>query len=406
MSSINESFRLPCGEVLNNRIAKAALTERLAGPSHLPNEKHIKLYDTWAKDGAGMLLTGNILIDERYLESAGNVVAHRLSPEEPFKKWTKVVLEHGNHFWAQISHAGRQSTIFSTTKPVSASDVQLKKMGLFAKPRPLKEGEIEEIIQKFVDTAVFCRRVNFTGVQFHAAHGYLISQFLSPKTNLRTDKWGGSIENRARLLLDIVEKTRKAVGNEFPISIKLNSADFQRGGFNEEDSLYVIKELEKRGVDLLEISGGTYEEVTFFTKKNIKQSSKDREAYFLDFAKDVRKESSIPLMVTGGFRTLDFCNKVLEAKELDIVGFGRPFLLHDNFAAEFLAGSLKKVVDPTIKSPIKSYFDTAVAGFYDHQIEQIATGKKINLNYSGLKGIWRITKNEMWKGFKNKMGKG
>ncbi|MEM1124049.1 MAG: NADH:flavin oxidoreductase/NADH oxidase family protein [Bacteroidota bacterium] len=402
MSAINQPFTLPCGETLNNRIAKAALTEKLADPSHLPNEKHLQLYKTWAKGGAGLLISGNILVDERYLESAGNVVAHALSPEDPFKKWTKAVTDTDTHFWAQLNHAGRQSTIFSTLKPVSASDVQLKKMGLFAKPRPLTEPEIEEVIQRFVNTAVFCRRVGFTGVQFHAAHGYLLNQFLSPKTNLRTDQWGGAIENRAKLLLTIVERARKALGHEFPISVKLNSADFQRGGFDEADALFVIKELAERGIDLLEVSGGTYEEVTFFTQKGIKQSTKEREAYFLDFAKRVRAQSNIPIMVTGGFRTLGFCNKVLENKELDIIGFGRPFLLNENFAAGFLDGSLKKVAEPTIKSPIKAYYDAAVLGFYEYQISRIATGQPLNLKYSGIKAILRTTKNELWKGLKNK----
>jgi len=403
MAFINKPFKLPCGEILSNRMSKAALTERLADPSHLPNEKHLQLYKTWAEGGAGMLLSGNILVDERYLEAAGNVVAHALSPEDPFKKWTKTVTDTNTHFWAQLNHAGRQSTIFSTLKPVSASDVQLKKVGMFAKPRPLTESEIEEVIERFVNTAIFCRRVGFTGVQFHAAHGYLLSQFLSPRTNLRTDKWGGMITNRARLLLTIVEKTRKAVGHEFPISVKLNSADFQRGGFEEDEALFVIRELHKRGVDLLEISGGTYEEVTFFSKKGIKQSTKEREAYFLDFAKAVRTESDIPIMVTGGFRTLAFCNKVLEDKELDVIGFGRPFLLYDNFAAGFLDGSLSKVEDPIIKSPLKAYQDFAVAGFYDKQIERIAEGKKIDLNYSATTSILRMTKNEFWKGLKNKI---
>ena len=380
MSAINESYQLPCGETLPNRMAKAALTERLTDPSFLPNEKHCQLYKTWASGGAGMLLSGNILIDKRYLESSGNVVVEGSAPEAPFKKWTTMVTDTNTHFWAQLNHAGRQANIFSTLKPVSASDVKLKKMGLFAKPRPLTESEILDIINRFVKTALFCQKVGFTGVQFHAAHGYLLSQFLSPKTNKRTDKWGRTIANRARILLDTVAQTRKAVGPAFPISVKLNSADFQRGGFEEADALFVIKELENRGLDLLEISGGTYEEVTFFTKKGIKQSTKEREAYFLDFAKEVRKQSKISIMVTRGFRTLNFCNKVLGNKELDIVGFGRPFLIHDNFAAGFLDGSLTKVTDPNIKSPIKSYFDTAVAGFYDYQIERIATGQKIDLN--------------------------
>jgi len=405
MAAINDTFQLPCGAVLQNRMAKAALTERLTGPNFLPNEKHHQLYKTWASGGAGMLLSGNILIDRRYLESSGNVVVEANTAATPFKKWTKTVTATNTHFWAQINHAGRQSNIFSTWQPVAPSAVQLKKMGLFGKPRALTDSEILDIKERFVQTAAFCQRVGFTGVQFHAAHGYLLSQFLSPKTNKRTDKWGGVVANRARLLLEIVEETRKVVGPNFPVSVKLNSADFQRGGFEEADALFVIQELTNRGIDLLEISGGTYEEVTFFTKKGIKQSTKEREAYFLDFAKEIRKKSRVPIMVTGGFRTLDFCNKVLNNKELDIIGFGRPFLIHDHFAKGFLEGSLAKVVDPEIKMSIKSYFDAAVAGFYDYQIAQIAEGKKIDLKYKGWQAVLRFTKNELVQGIRNKRRK-
>lgn len=405
MAAINESYQLPCGAILQNRMAKAALTERLTGPDFLPNEKHNQLYKTWAVGGAGMLLSGNILIDKNYLESSGNVVVEKETIEAPFKKWTKSVTDTNTHFWAQINHAGRQSNIFSTWQPVAPSAVQLKKMGLFGKPRALTDSEILDIKDRFVHTAAFCQRVGFTGVQFHAAHGYLLSQFLSPKTNQRTDKWGGNIDNRARLLLEVVEATRKAVRPTFPISVKLNSADFQRGGFEETDALQVIKALTNRGVDLLEISGGTYEEVTFFTQKGVKQSTKEREAYFLDFAKEVRLQSEIPIMVTGGFRTFAFCNKVLTNKELDIVGFGRPFLIHDNFAKEFLAGTLPKVVDPKIKMPINAYFDAAVAGFYDYQIAETAAGRKIDLSYKGWQAVLRFTKNELVQGIKNKRGK-
>lgn len=403
MTTINDSFSLPCGAVLVNRMAKAALTERLAKPNHLPNEKHFRLYETWASGGAGMLLSGNIIVDKRYLEASGNVVIEKNTAAALFKEWTQKVTKTNTHFWAQLGHAGRQSTIFATLKPVSASTVKLKKVGLFAKPRALTLAEIEEVESRFVHAAKFCQQVGFTGIQFHAAHGYLLSQFLSPRTNKRTDNYGGSLENRARLLLDIVAKARKAVGKDFPISVKLNSADFQRGGFDEEDALKVIKSLEERGIDLLEISGGTYEDVTFFTQKGIKQSTKDREAYFLDFAKKVRATSSLPIMVTGGFRTLSFCNKVLAQKELDIIGFGRPFLLHDDFAKEFLAGTLARVEEPSIKSILSMYYDFTVAGYYDYQILQIAEGKKIALNYPGWQALIRMTKNEFWKGVKNRM---
>lgn len=399
-NNLTSKLFLPCGDTLKNRIAKAALTERIAKANHLPNDLHYTLYDHWAKNGAGMLLSGNIIVDKRYLESTGNVVIEKNTPIEAFEKWTKKVLAHGNHFWAQLSHAGRQSSVFSTRKPVSASDVQLKKMGLFAKPVPLTESGIEDVIERFVHAAVFCQKAGFTGVQFHGAHGYLISQFLSPRTNKREDKWGGSIENRARLLFEIVDRTRKLVGKDFPISVKLNSADFLRGGFDEEDSKYVIKALENRGLDLLEISGGTYERSAMFGL-GMKESTRTREAYFLDFAKAIRKDCNMPLMVTGGFRTLSVCKEALANKELDVIGFGRPFLLNEKFPANFLDGSLEKVLTPKIKILDPKNVDAIEAGFYDLQIKQLANGKPLNLDFSALKLALHIPLLEMRKGFRN-----
>ncbi|MEO1653184.1 MAG: NADH:flavin oxidoreductase/NADH oxidase family protein, partial [Bacteroidota bacterium] len=329
-ASLNQPLSLPSGAILPNRIAKAALTERLAGANHLPNEKHCTLYEQWAKYGAGMLLSGNIMVDKRYLESTGNIVVEKNTAPEPFQKWTKKVLAQGNHFWAQISHAGRQSTILATRKSVSASDVQLKKMGLFGRPVPLSASGIEEVIQRFVHAMEFCQKVGFTGVQLHGAHGYLINQFLSPRTNKRKDQWGGTIENRARLLLEIVDRGRKVLGQDFPLSIKLNSADFQRGGFDENDSKYVIKALENRGIDLLEISGGTYETTAMFGM-GLKESTRQREAYFLAFAQEIRQDCQIPLMVTGGFRTRAFAEEALGKDELDVIGFGRPFIVDPAF---------------------------------------------------------------------------
>lgn len=403
MTPLNSSFQLPCGATLNNRIAKAALTERIAKADRLPNERHFNLYEHWARNGAGMLLTGNIQVDKRYLESTGNVVVEKNTPIEAFQTWTQKVNRYGNHFWAQISHAGRQSSRFSTLRPVSASNVQLKKMGLFAKPVPLTESGIEDVIERFVFTADFCKRAGFTGVQFHAAHGYLLSQFLSPKTNIRDDQWGGSVENRARILFEIVERTRKVVGTGFPISVKLNSADFQRGGFNEEDSKFVIKALEERGVDLLEISGGTYEMSAMLLGVEKRESTKQREAYFLDFAKEIRKDCKMPLMVTGGFRTLEVCEEALTNDELDIVGFGRPFLLTSSFPKEFLNGSAKKIDPPSFKILDKNNADAAEAGFYDLQIKRLADGKPLKFDYSSVKIATHIPRIEMSMGIRNWM---
>ena len=395
---INTTFKLACGATLSNRIAKAALTERLAKKDHLPNNLHNRLYSYWANGGAALLISGNIMVDAKHLEAAGNIIIKEETAKEPFKTWTKAATAKGNHFWAQINHAGRQANIFNTLRPLSASNVKLKKLGFFGKPKPMSEAQIQDTIEAYVHAAVFCQQVGFTGVQFHAAHGYLLSQFLSPRTNKRTDQWGGSIENCGKMLFTIVEKARKKLGDNFPISVKINSADFQRGGFNEEDALWVVKRLEELGVDLLEVSGGTYEDLTFFTKKNLKQSTLEREAYFLDFAKQVRRSSNIGLMVTGGFRTYAFCKQVLEANELDIIGFGRPFLLKEHFPAGFLNGSLEKVEEVNIQPIAKKFLDLAEGGFYDYQIYALAQGRGLKLDYNANLSAIRLMMNEVMKG--------
>ena len=174
----------------------------------------------------------------------------------------------------------------------------------------MTEAEIIDITGRLGTFPKACQEAGFTGVQVHAAPGYLISQFLSPRTNLRTDDYGGTLENRARILLEVVSSIRQAVGSSFPIAVKLNSADFQKGGFDFADSMRVAKWLEDASVDVIEISGGTYEQprllgvegIEEVAEQDVKASTVAREAYFLDFALAMQQEVSIPLMVTGGFR--------------------------------------------------------------------------------------------------------
>jgi 2,4-dienoyl-CoA reductase-like NADH-dependent reductase (Old Yellow Enzyme family) len=339
------------------------------------------------------------MVDRRYKESSGNIVIEDESGFESLKELTNAGTKHGCHFWAQISHAGRQSTIFSTFRPIAPSAVQLKKLMLFARPRAMTIPEIEDVIQRFVTTAVLCKKAGFTGVQIHGAHGYLISQFLSPNTNKRTDSYGGSIENRSRVLLEIIMATRKALGDSYPISVKLNSADFQRGGFDEEDALYVIEKLHELKIDLLEISGGTYENIVFLTKRSERESTRKREAYFMDFAEKIRKTTKIPLMVTGGFRTIDFCEKVIENNELEVIGFARPYLVDKTFPRTFVNRENEKIHDANFDFKIKKMADMAEAGFYDYQIHQLATNKPLKPNYNPYLATLRLTKNELIKGW-------
>jgi 2,4-dienoyl-CoA reductase-like NADH-dependent reductase (Old Yellow Enzyme family) len=404
MASITEKYllkelKLPCGAVIKNRIAKAAMTERMADRQQHASPGHERLYRHWASHGAGLLITGNILVDKRYKEAAANIVVEDESGLELLKRMVKAGTQNGTHLWAQISHAGRQSAIFSTFKPIAPSAVQLKKLMLFAKPRAMTIEQIKDVENRFVETARICKQAGFTGVQVHSAHGYLLSQFLSPITNLRTDAYGGDIMNRARLLFDILRRLRTALGSDFPISVKLNSADFQRGGFDEADALVVIQELEKLKIDLLEISGGTYENLSFLMERYVGESTRQREAYFMDFAAKVRQHTQLPLMITGGFRSHHFCEEVLRNKELEMIGFARPFLMDRSFPQSFIQKPEARISDPSFRFGVKSMKDMAEAGYFDYQIHRLAAEKELVLDYNPYLAILRLTKNEMLKGW-------
>lgn len=386
---INQSLTLPCGAVLKNRLCKASMTERIADNKLEPISAHSKLYSEWVRSGAGILITGNVIIDQEHLESAGNVSFRGETMIPKLEEWAKIGSQDNTHIWVQISHSGRQTNMFNKRHPLAPSPVRLKKMGLFGTPQAMTDSDIEDVVQGFVRTARISKRAGFTGVQIHSAHGYLLSQFLSPTTNKRTDQYGGSVENRSRLLLRIVKEVRNEVGPTYPISVKLNSSDFQKGGLTEDESIEIVKSLEKAGVDLLEISGGTYEKLAFFflndEKDEMRESTKIREAYFMEFAKKVRSVSSIPLMITGGFRSFEFCNEVLEKRELDVIGMARPFLTNLADIPRFLHGEIPKLENRIIRTGIKAFDDTAEGGYYARQIIRTSKGKSFRRN---LNPIW------------------
>ena len=345
-----QPLTLPCGATLPNRLSKAAMTEGLATAQGVPTPELERLYGIWSDGGAGMLLSGNIQIDRDHLERPGNVIVDsEPNPEmqAALASWAKAATRNGNHFWAQISHAGRQTQKIINKTPKAPSAVKLGLPGgQFGEPVALTAEEIAEIVRRFAVCAAAVKAAGFTGVQVHSAHGYLFSQFLSPRSNLRTDQYGGTLANRARALLDAVAAVRKAVGPDFPVSVKLNSADFQKGGFDFEDSLQVVQWLEQAGVDLIEISGGTYEQPKLLglqgmeeeEKQEVAESTMVREAYFVDFALAMQKKVSIPLMVTGGFRQRLAMEQALESGSADVVGLGRPMCVMTDAPKQLMAG--------------------------------------------------------------------
>jgi 2,4-dienoyl-CoA reductase-like NADH-dependent reductase (Old Yellow Enzyme family) len=347
---LSQPLKLPCGAELPNRLAKAAMTEGLASPDGVPTPELERLYGIWSDGGAGMLLSGNIQVDADHLERPGNVVIDR-EPDAAMRaalaSWARTATRNGNHFWAQISHAGRQTFKIVNPHPKAPSAVKLGLPGgQFGEPVALTIPEIEEIVRRFGICAAAVKEAGFTGVQVHAAHGYLLSEFLSPRSNLRQDRYGGELANRARALLEAVAATRAAVGPDFPVAVKLNSADFQKGGFAFEDSLQVAAWLEEAGVDLIEISGGTYEQPRLMglegmeeaEEQKVAQSTMMREAYFVDFALAMQEKVSVPLMVTGGFRQRAAMEQAVAGGGADLVGLGRPMCIMTDAPARLLAG--------------------------------------------------------------------
>lgn len=348
--ALTETLSLPCGAILPNRIAKAAMTEGLATADGVPTDELERLYGLWSDGGAGMLLSGNIQIDRDHLERPGNVIiqgAPDAGLRSRLERWARTATRGGNHFWAQISHAGRQTQAAVNRHPKAPSAVKLGLPGgQFGEPVALTIDEILDLRNRFAIAARTVKETGFTGVQIHAAHGYLLSSFLSPRANQRDDGYGGSLENRARFLLETVAAVRDAVGPDFPISVKLNSADFQRGGFRFEDSLQVAQWLGQAGIDLLEISGGNYEQPKLLgiegmeseEKQNIAPSTARREAYFVDFALAMQEHVTMPLMVTGGFRSRAAMDYALASGAADIIGIGRPFCHMPDAAKRLFAG--------------------------------------------------------------------
>lgn len=376
-ATLAQPLRLPCGAVLPNRLAKAALSEQLGDRQNRPTDDLTRLYARWAAGGAGLLLTGNVMVDARALGEPRNVVLENDADLAKFAEWATAARSFGAHCWVQLNHPGRQVMRALSSEPVAPSAVPMALGGgIFATPRALEEAEILDIIARFARAAGLVKAAGFSGVQLHGAHGYLISQFLSPHTNRRTDAWGGDATRRMRFVLEVFRAVREAVGPDFPIGAKLNSADFQRGGFDEEESMAVVAALEAAGLDLLEVSGGTYEAAAMVgNMKDQRQSTREREAYFLSYAERVRERVSLPLMLTGGFRTLSGMAAAVASGAVDVVGLGRPLALEPDLPARLLAGTAERShVEPRrVGVPVLDGLNEIF--WYTHQLHRMGRGE-------------------------------
>jgi len=348
MTSLHDPLTLPCGQVLPNRIMKSALSEALGDKRNAPDGRLERLYTTWSRGGYGLLVTGNVMVDRTQLGEPGNVVIEDERDLDTLTRWAKTTHDSGVPIWVQLNHPGRQSNLLALGHtPVAPSPIALNLPGA-ATPRALTPDEIEDIIERFATAAAVCETAGFDGVQVHGAHGYLVAQFLSPLSNRRDDDWGGDPERRMRFALEVVRRIRARVSPGFAVGIKLNSADFQRGGFTEDESRGVVAALAREGLDLIEVSGGSYEEPAMMG--TAAASTRTREAYFLEYARTVRGlAANVPLAVTGGFRSRAAMHEAVRAGECDVIGIGRPTITTTDAAEVILAGRAEALTTHSLR---------------------------------------------------------
>ena len=388
-SSLFAPLTLPNGAVVPNRIAKAAMEENMADGGQIPGESLRRLYASWAEGGVGLILSGNVMIDPTALTGPGGVVLDERQPIEPFKAWARAAMSGGGQAWLQINHPGRQVFAAMGQQAVAPSAIGVD-MGayshLFPVPRALDEAGIAAIVARFVTTAGLAEAAGFSGVQIHAAHGYLISQFLSPLTNRRTDAWGGELHNRARLLLDVVKAVRTVVSPGFSVAVKLNSADFQKGGFEASDATQVVRWLNDLPVDLVELSGGSYESPAMQGAPQATEGAPKaghtavREAYFLDFARDVSAVARMPVMVTGGIHRRAVAEQALKPSEgrpgVAMVGIASAMAFEPKLPERWKGGEALDVDIPSVGWRNKAYASLARMALVKLQLRRLGKGQR------------------------------
>jgi 2,4-dienoyl-CoA reductase-like NADH-dependent reductase (Old Yellow Enzyme family) len=385
MSMMFTPLTLPNGSVIPNRLAKAAIEESMAEAGQLPGAAICRLYRSWAQGGAGLIITGNVMVDGRALTGPATMVLEAGTPLEPFRQWAQAARQDGAQVWMQINHPGRQVMANMGGQAWAPSAVALdlgKHSKLFAQPVEMSVADIDDVIARFAATAHAAEQAGFTGVQIHAAHGYLISQFLSPLTNRRTDAWGGSLEHRARLLLAVVKAVRARVSAGFCVAVKLNSADFQRGGFSHHDARLVISMLNSLPVDLVELSGGSYESPAM-QGVTADGSTLAREAYFLEFAKELAQVACMPVMTTGGIARHGVAEEVL-ASDISMVGMATALAAVPDLPRQWQMGQAPVARMPAVAWKNKTLAGIARMALVRRRIHALGKGNAGTIDYHPL----------------------
>lgn len=357
-----EPLELPCGVILQNRIAKSAMSDCLGDGTGHPTAEQIRLYQRWAGGGLAISVIGEVQGTAGFAEKPGNLVLNEASDLERFRELAERGGANGTQLWLQLGHAGALAYA-PTSAPKGPSALDLP--GLQC--AELTIDEIRQLPSEFARTARLARQAGFGGVQVHAAHGFLLSQFLSPLFNKRSDEYGGIIANRMRPLLEAIEAVRTAVGPDFPIAVKLNSSDQLEDGFEKEDALKVVAALDRSSVDLIDISGGTY-----FPGAKAASDGTGRGPYFIEFAKHARAVTTKPMMLTGGFKTRMQAEDAVASGAVDIVGLARALVLEPSLPDLWKADQRPEPIFPRFSDAPEG----GITAWYTMRLTEIGADKE------------------------------
>lgn len=363
---------LPNGTTVSNRFFKAPMSETFAGSDHNPTHRHVDLYRRWAQGGAGLMITGNVMVSRDALAEPGNVVVEDERALPMLHQWAQAGTENGAHLWMQINHPGKQvPKNLSQQQPVSPSAVPVDgALGFaFNPPCELTLDEIHDLVRRFITTATIAKKAGFSGVEIHAAHMYLIGQFLSPLDNRRTDDYGGSLENRMRFLTEVYQGMRAELGPDFPIGLKISSSDFQEGGFSAEDSLAVITRMAQMGIDLIEITSGNYAHQW--------ANGANQKSFLTDYLEQVHAAVTVPIALTGGFTTVERMMEAVADNEVSMVGIARGFVAYPELPRLIRTGSIAALELPHLHTGIASIDKMGgviSSSYYEQQMRRVARG--------------------------------
>ncbi len=339
-TGLGKPIELPCGIILKNRIVKAPMSDSLGNGEGGPTATQIRLYERWAEGGVALSIIGEVQGDPRFPEKPGNLVLGSNTNSKMLKSLTQRAMIKGAHIWSQLGHAGALSHL-PISQPKGPSAISI---GDF-RCAGMSIEEIKKLPSLYANTARYSKDVGFSGIQIHAAHGFLLSQFLSPLFNRRSDGYGGSIEARCRIIISVIAKVRRTVGPNFPIGIKINSTDKLAGGLTQDDALKIIRLLDQTSIDLIDISGGTY-----FPGVKASSDGTSHGPYFLDFARKAKELTNVPLMVTGGFKSREQAANAVNSGVADMVGIARAMVLNPRLPEVWLKGDGENSDFPKFKS--------------------------------------------------------